>query len=172
MPRKCKEQPPVPYCSVCGKKLSNNRYGKLCQSCYVYLKSGKEIHPLPPKGEIHIDGDGDLICHVCGKAYGKLGSHIALSHKITAQQYKKRFGIPSGFGLCRDELKDVLRDHVAENYEQCVTKNLVKHGENTRFKKGSGGRTKEMVSLFTRRQLRQHATKLSELHPLPNAIKS
>lgn len=161
MSRKRKEKPTNPYCTVCGKPLTSNRYGDICQSCYVYFKTGKTIHPLPPKGEIRTDEDGDLICHICGKAYGKLGSHIALSHGITAKQYKKRFGIAFACGLCKDDLKDRLRELVEIHHDQVVVQNLVKKGEPTRFKKGSSGRTKNMVSLQTYRQLKKNATRLN-----------
>lgn len=147
-------------CTVCGTKLTHDRYGDLCQSCYMYFKAGGVIYPLPPKGEIHRNDRGEVICHICGKAYSKLGSHVANSHHISASDYKKRFGLAKNAGLCTPELKLHLRAVVMGNYEKIVVDNLIKKGEATRIKKGEVARNKNKISLQTKRELQERARHL------------
>lgn len=52
-----------------------------------------------------------------------------------------------------EEAREVLRQRVKENYDLVVAKNLLKNGQQSRFKAGGRGRTKEQVSEQTRRQL-------------------
>ena len=62
-------------CESCGEIYRGKTLGRLCQSCQVYFNDGGVVHPLPEKGVIALDEKGYVICHICGKAYKKLGGH-------------------------------------------------------------------------------------------------
>lgn len=152
----------VNKCSICGTALPHNRYGDLCQSCYVYFRNGGILYPKPLVGVVATNEKGEFICHICGKAYAKLGSHIVQSHGLPIKEYKKKFSLADSTSLCEKELKEHLRQSVIDNYDKVVTENLTNKGSASRFKKGCPGRTKDKVSLQTLAQLRQHIAKISK----------
>lgn len=81
-------------CSACGKLLCGKVYPSgLCQSCYSYFRLGGQVNPLPPSGQVVRDSDGKVICHICGRSYVRLGSHIRESHGMTIAAYKQQFGL-------------------------------------------------------------------------------
>lgn len=81
-------------CKSCGKDTSHdNRFCGYCQGCYRYFRTGGTVNPLPPKGVIAKDSRGYVVCHICGKAYRRLGSHVKESHGLTIAEYKEQFGI-------------------------------------------------------------------------------
>lgn len=107
----------------------------------------------PHYGEVVYTSEGLLVCHICGKAFKKLGAHVWNTHKIRSREYKQMYGLDLCAGLCSEAHKKVLREHVIEHYDQVVGENLTKRGAGTRFRLGSAGRPKEMVSEQTRRRL-------------------
>lgn len=121
------------------------------------MKPERENTPIqtnhPDYGKVIKSTDGRIVCHICGKAYRKLGGHVVQKHGITSYQYKIMFGLETSHGLISDEHKQHLADCVMRNYERCVVQNLVKKGSKTRFAKGSAGRTKDVMSEQTRRKL-------------------
>lgn len=145
-------------CKICNGALHSKKYGNICCSCWTYFKSGGVIHRLPPVGTVVYDKEGNMICHICGKAYKKLGAHVINAHKISTKEYKKRFGLALDFGLCSEDLKKQLRSYITDDM---VQKNLVQGGAETRFKPGTGGRKKDRVSLQTRKKLQEHAKSLN-----------
>lgn len=81
-------------CKFCGKDTSHdNRYYGYCQGCYNYFRNGGTVNPLPPKGVIAKDYRGCVVCHICGRAYRRLGSHAKESHGLTIAEYKEQFGL-------------------------------------------------------------------------------
>lgn len=80
-------------CPQCGKSIPNRHYGGLCQGCYKYFKNGGKIHDIPAAGTIAYDEQGKVICHICGKSFVRLGSHIKENHEMTIDEYKERFGL-------------------------------------------------------------------------------
>lgn len=80
-------------CPQCGKSIPNRHYGGLCQGCYKYFKNGGKIHSIPEAGTIAYDEQGKVICHICGKSFVRLGSHIKENHEMTIDEYKERFGL-------------------------------------------------------------------------------
>lgn len=81
-------------CSACSKLLCDKVYPSgLCQSCYSYFRLGGQVNPLPPNGQVVRDSDGKVICHICGRSYVRLGSHIRESHGMTIAAYKQQFGL-------------------------------------------------------------------------------
>lgn len=54
---------------------------------------------LPLHGEMLVSDDGsEVYCHVCGKGYGSLVSHVR-THGLTAATYKARYGLARGTSL-------------------------------------------------------------------------
>ena len=78
-------------CESCGKTIDGKNYGKFCQGCYVYFRNGGEVNPLPRIGRIERDARGYVVCHLCGKSYKRLGSHVRESHQMTVSEYKAMF---------------------------------------------------------------------------------
>ena len=83
-------------CPQCGKPILNRHYGGLCQGCYKYFKSGGTIHSIPVAGTIAYDDQGKIICHICGKSFVRLGSHIKESHGLTIAEYKDQQLLEAG----------------------------------------------------------------------------
>lgn len=108
------------------------------------------------KGEIQYTDDGMLICEICGEAYHKLGSHVFMTHKMRANEYKKKFGLNIGQGLISEVSRKLAQARNYENRDLVVGENLKKAGEATRFKKGSKGRTREKVSVQCYNKLKQN----------------
>jgi hypothetical protein len=59
--------------------------------------------PKSPYGRLEIV-DGRVVCHVCGRAFGHLGAHVAWTHDMSADEYRKKFGLNRGTGLIGPEL--------------------------------------------------------------------
>lgn len=120
-------------CILCGDLIPKYRHSQTCQQCYCYSKTHPEgVYPLPPKGEIHYASNGDVICHICGQAHRKLGSHIMNKHKMTQIEYREMFNLYHNTRLSNKkyisnmkELNNVYKDTV-------VYKNLLEKGVNTR----------------------------------------
>ena len=77
-------------CYKCGKHIDRS-YAGMCQGCYHYYHKGGVDNPLPALGKIEKDYRGYVICHICGRAYKRLGSHIKESHNMSIAEYKKQF---------------------------------------------------------------------------------
>ena len=115
---------------------------------------------LPKYGEVKYDYRGYPICHICGKSFKKLLSHVWQKHGLTAYEYKKQFGLDTTKGIIYEGTRKKLQKSVSRHYNLVVIKNLIKGGEKTRFKEGSKGRTKDQVSEQTRKMLSDHIKKL------------
>lgn len=107
----------------------------------------------PHYGEIVYTANGLLVCHICGKAFIKLGGHVWAKHRILVRDYCKMYGLDVGKGLCSVEHKKVLREKLMKHYDEVVVDNLIEGGRSSRFKCGGIGRPKSMVSEQTRRRL-------------------
>ena len=122
-------------CASCGKEINERqRYaGDLCQGCYNYFRNGGTINPLPKKGVITKDYRGYVVCHICGKAYRRLGSHVKESHNMTIAEYKERFGLCR----CTKTTETNYSHHMSElalKYE--MPQRLLIVGKPTRIQKG------------------------------------
>ncbi len=109
-----------------------------------------------PNGEIHYDKEGKPICHICGKSFKKLLSHVWQKHKMSAYDYKKHFGLETTKSIMCKESIEIARQRNLENYDKVVKNNLIRKGENTRFKEGYKGRTKDQVSPMTAKKLKEN----------------
>lgn len=140
-------------CKFCGDLEKDNRYGGYCQSCYKYfVLDKKKAYNVAPYGEMARNEDDEVICNICGKAYGKLGAHLFNKHHLTSKEAYKLFGWDMNPRATSDKYREHMRDVLQP---KCVADNLIKGGMNTRFKKGDSGRTIDMVSPMTMNRLKQ-----------------
>ena len=121
------------FCQKCNKDIGKKSYNGMCQACYHYFKNGGQENELPPNGVIMKDYRGCVICHICGRAYKKLGSHAKESHNLTIAEYKERFGLCSSAKTTEDIYSEKMR---CLAYKNKMDKNLKEWGKNTRMKKG------------------------------------
>ena len=126
-------------CKMCGKEISRTYPGNMCQGCYRYFHNGGTINPLPGLGMIEKDERGYVVCHICGRAYVRLGSHIKESHSMSIDEYKLQFG------LCHraKTTEQHYSKHMRENaYINDMPTRLLISGENTRIKPGETNKRK------------------------------
>lgn len=122
-------------CSFCNNTVNQDREypNHLCEVCYDYFRQGGTLNPLPSPGVIEYDKYGYVICHICGKAYKKLGSHVYYAHKMTTSEYKEKFG------LCRNaRLTDTTYSRKMHDlaYKYNMPEQLERTGVNTRIQLG------------------------------------
>lgn len=122
-------------CKFCGKTQERDRIfpNELCQGCYKYFQNGGQVHPVPPRGVIERDDRGYVICHICGRSYKRLGSHIRESHGMTTSEYKEMFGLCANSRTTEREYSEIMRQHAIENG---MPERLMTAGFNTRVKAG------------------------------------
>lgn len=125
-------------CRECGKETSK-LYVSMCQSCYKYFLKGGIVHKLPERGTICFDDEGKCICHICGRSYKRLGSHVKESHSMTIEEYKEKFGLCRRSRTTEQTYHNTMRKHAFEND---MDKNLKIWGENTKIKKGENDKRK------------------------------
>lgn len=120
-------------CKECGKTVTTRLVLGMCQGCYNYFRKGGQIHPLPLNGTIAYDNRGCVICHICGRAHKRLGSHIRESHNMTIAEYKEKFGLCNNTKTTEASYSNMMHNY-AIKYE--MDKRLLRTGKNTRIKKG------------------------------------
>lgn len=137
-------------CDACGKTIKKS-YSGMCQGCYNYFVRDKGIvHPIPDKGRIEHDAEGKIICHICGRSYTRLGSHIRESHHMTIDAYKEIFGLCRTAKTTEARYSQMMRTLALENG---MDKMLIEIGRNTRIKNGEskmrkGKKTRLQESLY------------------------
>ena len=104
-------------------------------------------------GRVQYTLEGLLVCHICGKSFRKLASHVVQKHKIEARDNKVTFGLNTTIGLVTDELREKLSENV-NNHPEVILRNLIKKGKKTRYAKGAEGRTRAKVSPQLKMQLK------------------
>ena len=124
----------IRYCELCGEVSDTT--GKMCQKCYNYMKAHPEgVYPLPNAGEVKYAINGDPICHICGMAYRKLGSHIYNKHHLTQKEYRERFKLYHSTRLTNQDYKTMMHMYNTKYYDLVVKKNLIEGGVSTRVSK-------------------------------------
>ena len=126
-------------CKACGRIIQGTPFGKYCQSCYRYFKDGGTEHPLPMPGTIEKDNRGYVICHICGRAYKRLGSHAKESHSMTIEEYKKEFGLCNNCRTTEDSYSEKMHNNA---YINNMPERLKITGMNTRIKVGETDKRK------------------------------
>lgn len=88
-------------------------------------------------------------------------SHAWQRHSVLAREYKDTFGIEQGKGLIDSEQREILREHVKQNADIVIKKNLVNKGRMTRFKKGDSeiGRYKRSAETLEKLRVLYKKTK-------------
>ena len=121
-------------CSKCGKPINGKIYpNELCQACYNYYRLGGTDNPLPALGKIEYDYRGYVICHICGRAYKRLGSHIKESHNMSIAEYKEKFELCNNAKTTESNYSAHMHN-LAYKYD--MPKRLQITGYSTRIKKG------------------------------------
>lgn len=137
-------------CEECGttKRVAASKFQEktLCYNCISMYKK-HPINQIPPKGQMIYDNEDRPICHICGRAFNKLGQHVFNRHGMSADEYKELFELNRNVGLTSNKTKEKLQQAVKDNYDQVVVANLVNKGKHTRFNKNNKGRTKDKVRL-------------------------
>lgn len=115
-------------CEICSKSNSRTTYKErfnmiLCDSCLLMCKK-HDFHYIPPKGEVHYDNEGNIICHICGRSFKKLSEHIRTKHHMDKDTYKEKFGLNRSVRL------------TGTNFIPNITNDITKYSSNTRFKEG------------------------------------
>lgn len=155
----------VRQCSLCERSsithkiINSTKHGKLlCDRCRQRLDSRGVQYDLPNKGEIKVVEDGKIVCHICGYAFNKPLSHVHQVHGITEREYKLEFGLDLVKGVMSEQSENKARKRVLDN--QHIIDRLIEKGKQTRFKKGHKGRTRDQVSLQTKKRLQDHIKKI------------
>ena len=120
-------------CLSCNKDVNALYSGGLCPPCYKYFKDGGTINPLPDVGTIAYDERGYVVCHICGKAYRRLGTHVAQAHDMTIKTYKERFGLCNNAKTTEANYSRMMSDYA---YQHNMPEQLRITGANTRIKPG------------------------------------
>lgn len=127
-------------CGKCGRNIGKKHFHNgICQACYNYFRFGGTENPLPEPGKIEYDCRGFVICHICGRAYKRLGSHIRETHNMTIAEYKKKFGLCNNSKTTERSYSEQMRN-LAYKYD--MPEQLKRTGVHTRIKKGENDKRK------------------------------
>lgn len=121
-------------CTVCGETINKSilKTRRICQACYQYENKGGIVHAPSPKGVIMFDENNNPICHVCGQAHTKLGGHIYWHHRMTTEEYKRKYKLNNKDRLTNLNYSNKMREHVYNNPE-VINQNLKIAGARTRY---------------------------------------
>jgi NMD protein affecting ribosome stability and mRNA decay len=122
----------IMFCKECGK-FTDRSYSGMCQGCYNYFRKGGAVNPLPEHGRIKYDANGKVICHICGRAYTRLGSHVKESHAMSIEEYKEKFGLCKRARTTESSYSQVMHNY-AKEYK--MDERLLVVGQATRIKQG------------------------------------
>jgi hypothetical protein len=107
-------------------------------------------------GKIEYNEYGLPKCEICGEHYHRVTAHARQVHGLSAREYKKEFGLDLIKGICSKESAERTRVKTMSNFDTVIYENLLKAGEQSRFKKGCKGRTIDKVSPQTLKRLKQN----------------
>jgi uncharacterized C2H2 Zn-finger protein len=100
-------------------------------------------------------------CPICGLWFRRVCSHIYQKHKMTAQEFKKEFGLPRGMGVIVPEFRKIISENAKNNFSK-IEKNIM--GEKSidkRFKKGDPNLGNYIRSEEQKKQLKKHIIRIN-----------
>lgn len=106
-------------------------------------------------GQVYYDELGNPVCHICGRAFPRLMTHVRQVHGYLAREYKLMFGLNLKKGIMSESSREKCRNNVIRNSER-VVHNILVNGIATRFKKGAPGRPRGQWSEESLRRLALH----------------
>lgn len=137
------------YCNM----LPKYRHNGYCNSCYRYFVTNKMQQYTPSEyGKLSFTPDGIPICHICGQAHSKLGSHVLNKHGISSKRYREYYGLNNNTKLTSVKYQKKMQKHNEKNWNKVVVQNLINNGTATRFNLGSKarlGKGKKKVIKYT-----------------------
>lgn len=87
----------------------------------VFGKRGKGARGYPLRVRLRTPEEvctyfsGDAIeCLVCGQRFSRLSRHLRAAHRLGAEEYRRRFGLPWGRGLISESHRRKLAEKLAE----------------------------------------------------------
>lgn len=119
-------------CTECDQQAIPNHKG-MCQICYNYFRKGGTNNPIPDKGIIAHDYRGYVVCHICGKAYKRLGSHVKEKHHMSIAEYKAEFELCNNARTTEENYSKHMHNLA---YKHDMPKQLIETGVATRVKPG------------------------------------
>jgi len=90
-------------------------------------------------------------CQICKKWFRQVGTHVFLTHGITAREYREAYGFDVKKGQLPEDYKELKHNQAIENG---MDVRLQKTGIKTRFKKGQKGLGKYKRSAQTMARLK------------------
>lgn len=87
------------------------------------------IYPIPPYGTMYVTDEGNVVCPICGKAYRKLGGHLAQTHNITTKEAYPKFGWYRNVKASNAE----YRNHMRQIQQPKTLDNITIRGKRTRY---------------------------------------
>ena len=100
------------------------------------LYKAQEPFMLAPDGHgymgvvMYDDVTDSVQCHICGKWFEHLGIHSVKGHKLSADEYKLRFGLTMRTALCGKEISTFRAKFFTENPELRNIKSLMRFNKN------------------------------------------
>lgn len=95
----------------------------------TFLFKGQEPFTGDSKGNplgVLIERDNKVKCYECGGWYESLATHCRLAHKMTAKDYKIKYGFNLGAGICSKRISKMYRDRaIKNNFANYGRKNLI-----------------------------------------------
>lgn len=151
------------FCKECGKQ-SDRSFSGLCQACYNYfVRDGGTVHDLPSPGIVAADENGKIICHICGRSYKRLGSHIRESHNMTIAEYKERFDLCRNARTTEENYHQKMHRHACENG---MPERIIEIGMETRIKKGETDKRKGKT--VRKQEIRERAERVHKHYQKEN----
>ena len=120
-------------CTCCDWEIVRVNSAGLCSACQLYFENGGTINPLPEPGTITYDYRGYVVCHICGKAYKRLGTHAKQFHNMTIKEYKERFGLCNNARTTEANYSRMMSNYA---YQYNMPEQLRITGADTRIKPG------------------------------------
>lgn len=102
-----------------------------------------------------------LKCKICGKEFQHLGSHIWHKHKITARQYKEKFGLPYNIALISEKIYEKKVKAFDEHREKYLSN--INKDNGYRFEKGKTGTRR--ISELERKRIIERIEKVNKRKP-------